>query len=102
MFGLRYSVAGREPRADGHERQSGEKEDSGDLTKDEQRQEGSYERSYGIVGACPGSAEQSLGIDIKIDTEPICDKAKQQDQWNGPQVKNALPADEADHDRTET
>ena len=93
-----YSVAGREPGADCHKRQSSEEQDSGDFAKDDQRQECSYERSDSVVGARPGGAEKSLGIDIIIDAEPIRDKAKQQDQWNGPQVKDALPADKADHD----
>ena len=67
---LNDSVTGREPGADGHKRQSSEKEDSRDFTKDNKRQESSYERSDGVVGARPRGSEQSLGIDIILDTEP--------------------------------
>ena len=49
-----------------------------------------------------GRHRESLGINIIIDARSIGNKAKQQNQRNGPQVENALPAEEADYDRTKS
>ena len=88
-------IPGGEPCADYHQEKSGDKQGFRFLTENQKRQEDAYERSHSIVGACSRGPKESLCMDVKIDTESVCDKSKQQNRRNRPQMEDPFSQDEA-------